>query len=40
VSRRSYWYVKKWGLALLYWDYMLKGIEWDVPHNIDFVEDS
>lgn len=39
VSRRSYWYVKKWGLALLYWDYMLKGIEWDVPHNIDFVED-
>ena len=39
VSRRSYWYVKTIGLAVLYWDFMLKGFEWDVPHNIDFEED-
>ena len=39
VPRTSYWYIKKWGLSRLYWDYMLKGYEWDVAHDIDFVED-
>ncbi len=40
VPRRSYWYIKKWGLAMLYWNFMLKGYEGDVAHNIDFVEDD
>jgi sulfide:quinone oxidoreductase len=40
IARRSYWYIKKWGLAVLYWSYMLKGYEWDVAHNINFVEDD
>jgi sulfide:quinone oxidoreductase len=39
VPQTSYWYLKKWGLAIMYWDYMLKGYEWDVPHNVNFIED-
>lgn len=39
VPRTSYWYIKKWGLAIMYWDFMLKGYEWDVPHNVNFIED-
>jgi len=39
VPRRSYWYLKLWGLSILYWDFMLKGYEWDKAHDVDFVED-
>ncbi len=39
VPRSSYWYIKKWGLAMMYWDFMLKGYEWDVAHNVNFAED-
>lgn len=39
VSRRSYWYIKTIALPVLYWNYMLKGYEYDVAHNVDFVED-
>lgn len=35
-ERRSMWLLKKYGLAPLYKSYMLKGIEWDIPHNTKF----
>jgi sulfide:quinone oxidoreductase len=38
-SRRSYWWVKTTGLPYMYWDYMLKGYEWDIPHNVNFNAD-
>ena len=35
-ERRTMWWVKKTGLPIMYWDYMLKGYEWFPAHNTDF----
>ncbi|MEX2516267.1 MAG: FAD/NAD(P)-binding oxidoreductase [Gammaproteobacteria bacterium] len=32
-ERRSMWWLKKYFLPLLYWDIMLKGRHWDIPHK-------
>lgn len=32
-ERRSMWWLKKHFLPLLYWDIMLKGRHWDIPHK-------
>ncbi len=32
-ERRVWWLLKKYGLPPLYWDYMLKGYDWDIPHR-------
>ena len=32
-ERRSMWWLKKYFLPYLYWDLMLKGHEWDIPHK-------
>ena len=32
-ERASMWWVKKTGLPVMYWDYMLKGYEWFPTHN-------
>ncbi|HTT09032.1 MAG TPA: FAD/NAD(P)-binding oxidoreductase [Gammaproteobacteria bacterium] len=32
-ERLIWWLLKKYGLPRLYWDYMLKGHEWDIPHR-------
>ena len=37
-ERWSYWWVKATGLPLFYWHYMLKGHEWFLKHNTDFVD--
>lgn len=35
-ERRSYWWIKKTGLPLMYWNYMLKGHEAFPEHNTDY----
>ena len=37
-ERRSYWWIKKTGLPRMYWNYMLKGHEWFLGHDTDYVE--
>lgn len=37
-ERYSMWLLKKYGLPLMYWDYMLKGITWDVHHDTHYPE--
>ena len=37
-EHRSYWWVKKTALPIMYWDYMLKGYEWFPEHNVNFAE--
>jgi sulfide:quinone oxidoreductase len=32
-ERLAWWLLKRYGLPHLYWDYMLKGYEWDIPHR-------
>jgi sulfide:quinone oxidoreductase len=32
------WWIKTTGLPHMYWNYMLKGYEWFLAHNTDFVE--
>ena len=32
------WWIKTTGLPIMYWDYMLKGHEWFLNHNTDYVE--
>ena len=32
-ERWAYWWIKKTGLPLMYWHYMLKGREWFLGHN-------
>lgn len=32
-ERYSMWLLKRYGLPWLYWDYMLKGYEFDLPHK-------
>ena len=32
-QRYSYWLMKKYFFPFLYWNIMLKGIDWDVPHK-------
>lgn len=34
------WWIKKTGLPLLYWNWMLKGHEWFFKHNKDFKGDA
>jgi len=38
AERASMWWVKKTGLPLMYWEYMLKGREWFFEHNTGYVE--
>lgn len=33
-----YWWIKKTGLPMMYWNYMLKGHEKFPPHNTSFIE--
>jgi len=35
-EHRLYWWVKKTGLPIMYWDYMLKGYEAFPEHNTEF----
>ena len=35
-ERRSYWWIKRTGLPLMYWNYMLKGHEAFPEHNTDY----
>jgi sulfide:quinone oxidoreductase len=37
-ERWSYWWIKVTGLPVFYWHYMLKGREWFLKHNVDFVD--
>jgi len=37
-ERSLYWWVKKTGLPLMYWNYMLKGHEWFFEHNTEWKE--
>lgn len=34
------WWIKKTGLPLMYWNYMLKGYEWFFDHNTNYQEPS
>ena len=34
------WWIKKTGLPLFYWNYMLKGHEWFLRHNTGFTGDA
>lgn len=37
-ERWSYWWIKATGLPFFYWNYMLKGYEWFLEHNTEFVD--
>ncbi|ABA58468.1 NAD(P)/FAD-dependent oxidoreductase [Nitrosococcus oceani] len=37
-NRLIWWWLKKYGLPPLYWDYMLKGYDWDIPHKASYAE--
>lgn len=37
-NRYLWWVGKKYLLPLLYWDYMLKGVGFDIPHKQSYVE--
>jgi sulfide:quinone oxidoreductase len=37
AERRIWWIGKKHLLPLLYWDYMLKGIDFDIPHKEEYA---
>ena len=37
-ERWSYWWIKATGLPFFYWNYMLRGHEWFLKHNVDFVD--
>ena len=37
-ERWSYWWIKATGLPVFYWHYMLKGREWFLKHNVNFVD--
>ncbi|MDP7640353.1 MAG: hypothetical protein QGG73_11665, partial [Candidatus Hydrogenedentes bacterium] len=39
-ERWTYWRIKTTGLPLMYWDwdYMLKGHEWFLKHDVSYVE--
>lgn len=37
-ERWSYWWIKATGLPFFYWNYMLKGREWFLKHDVDYVE--
>lgn len=37
-ERWSYWWIKATGLPFFYWNYMLKGREWFLKHNVNFVD--
>ncbi len=34
------WWIKKTALPIFYWNYMLKGREWFLPHNTKFAGDA
>lgn len=36
--RLIWWWMKKYGLPRLYWDYMLKGLDWDIPHRASYMD--
>ncbi len=37
-NRVVWWFGKKYLLPLLYWNYMLKGVSFDIPHKQSYVE--
>jgi sulfide:quinone oxidoreductase len=37
-ERWIWWIGKKYGLPLLYWNYMLKGIDFDIPHKASYMD--
>ena len=37
-NRVVWWFGKKYLLPLLYWNYMLKGVTFDIPHKQSYVE--
>jgi sulfide:quinone oxidoreductase len=37
-ERWTYWRIKTTGLPLMYWNYMLKGHEWFLKHDVNYVE--
>lgn len=37
-ERYSMWLLKKYGLPYMYWDYMLKGITYDIHHDTHYPE--
>ena len=38
INRRIWWFVKTTGLPWLYWKYMLKGYEFDIPHKESYAK--
>jgi sulfide:quinone oxidoreductase len=38
ANRLIWWWLKVYGLAPMYWDYMLKGYDWDIPHKAGYAE--
>lgn len=36
--RQIWWWAKKYGLPQLYWNYMLKGLDWDIPHREAYMQ--
>jgi sulfide:quinone oxidoreductase len=38
ANRYIWWLMKKYGLPILYWDYMLKGYDWDLPSKASYAE--
>ncbi|TDJ40757.1 MAG: NAD(P)/FAD-dependent oxidoreductase [Gammaproteobacteria bacterium] len=39
-ERATMWWVKKTGLPIMYWDYMLKGHEWFFKHDTEYEAPS
>lgn len=39
-ERWTMWHAKVTGLPIMYWDYMLKGYEWFLPHNTKWRGDA
>lgn len=37
-ERWFYWWIKVTGLPFFYWNYMLRGHEWFLKHNVDYVD--
>jgi sulfide:quinone oxidoreductase len=38
AERWIWWVGKKYGLPPLYWDYMLQGMDYDIPHKASYLD--
>lgn len=38
ISRRIWWFAKTTGLPWLYWKFMLKGYQFDIPHKESYAQ--